>query len=406
MSTQTTNAKPQKHSQRAHALLSASGASRWLNCTPSAKLEEEFGDKSVSSSYAAEGTLAHELAELYLRKDVLENISDEDFERSLEDIMANELFNDEMLEVVPIYTDYCEDQYIEAKKNNEYAIIEIEQKLDLTEYVPESFGTADTIIISDGLMEVIDLKYGKGIPVYADWNKQLMLYALGALRKYDTMYDINEVLVTICQPRINNISSWQISVEELLRWAEEYLVPTAELAFNGEGELNAGDWCRFCAVRNRCRKLYEQQLEIAKHEFAEPQLLSDDEIADIVQRTPKLIEWANSIAEYANKKAIEENKQWPGLKLVEGRSRRKWIDEDKALEIIFEQFPELDEADVTTTKINGITAIEKLVGRKKFIEKLKDVVVTTQGKPTLVPLQDKRPAMGIQQAQLDFSNNE
>lgn len=406
MSMQTTNAKPQKHSQRAHALLSASGASRWLNCTPSAKLEEEFGDKSTSSQYAAEGTLAHELAELYLRKDVLENISDEDFERSLEDIMANELFNDEMLEVVPIYTDYCEDQYIEAKKNNEYAIIEIEQKLDLTEYVPESFGTADTIIISDGLMEVIDLKYGKGIPVYADWNKQLMLYALGALRKYDTMYDINEVLVTICQPRINNISSWQISVEELLRWAEEYLVPTAELAFNGEGELNAGDWCRFCAVRNRCRKLYEQQLEIAKHEFAEPQLLSDDEIADIVQRTPKLIEWANSIAEYANKKAIEENKHWPGLKLVEGRSRRKWIDEDKALEIIFEQFPELDEADVTTTKINGITAIEKLVGRKKFIEKLKDVVVTPQGKPTLVPLQDKRPAMGIQQAQLDFSNNE
>lgn len=402
---QMTSTKPQKHSQRAHALLSASGASRWLNCTPSAKLEDEYGDKSTSS-YAAEGTLAHELAELYLRKDVLENICDEDFERSLEEIMANELFDDEMLEVVPIYTDYCEDQYIEAKKNNEYAIIEIEQKLDLTEYVPESFGIADTVIISDGLMEVIDLKYGKGIPVYADRNKQLMLYALGALRKYDTMYDINEVRVTICQPRINNISSWQISVEELLRWAEEHLKPTAELAFNGGGELNAGDWCRFCAVRNQCKKLYEQQFEIAKHEFAEPQLLSDDEIADIVQRTPKLVEWANSIAEYAKKKAIEENKQWPGLKLVEGRSRRKWIDEDKALETIFEQFPELDEADVTTTKINSITAIEKLVGKKKFFEKLKDVVVTPQGNPTLVPLQDKRPAMGVQQAQLDFSDNE
>lgn len=403
MSMQTTSTKPQKHSQRAHALLSASGASRWLNCTPSAKLEDEYGDKSTSS-YAAEGTLAHELAELYLRKDVLENISDADFERSLEEIMANKLFNDEMLEVVPTYTDYCEDQYVEAKKNNDYAIIEIEQKLDLTEYVPESFGTADTVIISDGLMEVIDLKYGKGIPVYADWNKQLMLYALGALRKYDTMYDINEVRVTICQPRINNISSWQISVEELLRWAEEELRPTADMAFRGEGELNAGDWCRFCAVRNQCKKLYEQQFEIAKHEFAEPQLLTDEEIADIVQRTPKLVEWANSIAEYAKKKAIEENKQWPGLKLVEGRSRRKWIDEDKALETIFEQFPELDEADVTTTKINGITAIEKLVGKKKFFEKLKDVVVTPQGNPILVPLQDKRQAIGVQQAQLDFSD--
>lgn len=400
---QTTSNKPQKHNQRAHALLSASGASRWLNCTPSAKLEDEYGEKSTSS-YAAEGTLAHELAELYLRKDVLENISDEDFERSLEDIIANELFDDEMLEVVPIYTDYCEDQYIESKKNNKYAIIEIEQQLDLTEYVPESFGTADTIIISDGLIEVIDLKYGKGIPVYADWNKQLMLYALGALRKYDTMYDINEVRVTICQPRINNISSWQISVEELLRWAEEYLKPTADMAFHGEGELNAGDWCRFCTVRNQCKKLYEQQFEIAKYEFAEPQLLTDEEIADIVQRTPKLVEWANSVAEYAKKKALEENKQWPGLKLVEGRSRRKWIDEEKALETIFEQFPELDEADVTTTKINGITAIEKLVGKKKFFEKLKDVVVTPQGNPTLVPLQDKRPAMGVQQAQLDFGD--
>ncbi len=400
---QTTSTKPQKHSQRAHALLSASGASRWLNCTPSAKLEDEYGEKSTSP-YAAEGTLAHELAELYLRKDVLENISDTDFERSLEEIMANELFNDEMLEIVPNYTDYCEDQYIEAKKNNDYAVIEIEQKLDLTEYVPESFGTADVIIISDGLMEIIDLKYGKGIPVYADWNKQLMLYALGALRKYDTMYDINEVQVTICQPRINNISSWQISVKELLQWAEDELKPAANKAFNGEGELNAGDWCRFCGVRNQCRKLYEQQIEIAKHEFAEPQLLSDDEIADIVQRTPKLVEWANSVAEYAKKKAIEENKQWPGLKLVEGRSRRKWIDENKALETIFEQFPELDEADVTTTKINGITTIEKLVGKKKFFEKLKDVVVTPQGSPTLVPLQDKRPAMGVQQAQIDFTN--
>lgn len=400
---QMTSNKLQKHSQRAHALLSASGASRWLNCTPSAKLEYEYGDKSTSS-YAAEGTLAHELAELYLRKDVLENISDADFERNLEEIMANELFNDEMLEVVPTYTDYCEDQYIEAKKNNDYAIIEIEQKLDLTEYVPESFGTADTVIISDGLMEVIDLKYGKGIPVYADWNKQLMLYALGALRKYDTMYDISEVRVTICQPRINNISSWQISVEELLRWAEEELRPTANMAFNGEGELNAGDWCRFCAVRNQCKKLYEQQFEIAKHEFAEPKLLTDEEIADIVQRTPKLVEWANSVAEYAKKKALEENKQWPGLKLVEGRSHRKWIDEDRALETIFKQFPELDETDVTTTKINSITAIEKLVGKNKFFEKLKDVVVTPQGNPTLVPLQDKRPAMGVQQAQFDFGD--
>lgn len=394
----------QNHSQRSHALLSASGAGRWLNCTPSAKLEDEYGEKK-SSVYAEEGTLAHELSELYLRKDTLNSISEQDFDQRLEEIMANGLFNEEMLEVVPIYTDYCTAQLGSAQEDNPYAIMEIEQKLDLTDFVPESFGTADCVVINDNLMEVIDLKYGKGVPVYAEWNKQLMLYGLGALQKYDTMYDITEVRLTIIQPRINNISSWQISVEELRKWAEEELKPKAQLAFNGEGELNAGDWCRFCAVRNQCRKLYEQQLEIAQHEFAKPALLTDDEIADIVRRTPKLVEWANSIAEYAQKKAIEENKQWPGLKLVEGISRRKWVDEDQASNAIFARCPELSEDEIFNMKLKSITDIEKLVGKVRFKELLSDVVIKPQGKPTLVPLEDKRPAMGYNQAQLDFADN-
>lgn len=399
---QTSSTKPQEHSQRSHALLSASGAGRWLNCTPSAKLEDEYGEKK-SSVYAQEGTLAHELSELYIKRDTLLDINEQDFDQRLEEIMANELFNEEMLDVVPIYTDYCAAQLAEAKTVNPLAVMEIEQKLDLTDFISESFGTADCVIINDNLMEVIDLKYGKGVPVYAEWNKQLMLYGLGALQKYDTMYDISEVRLTIVQPRINNISSWQISVEELRRWAEEELKPKAQLAFNGEGELNAGDWCRFCAVRNQCRKLYEQQLEIAQHEFAEPALLTDDEIADIVRRTPKLIEWANSIAEYAQKKAIEENKQWPGLKLVEGISRRKWIDEDQVSNVIFARCPELSEDEIFTMKLKPITSIEKIVGKKRFEEILSDVVVKPQGKPTLVPLEDKRPAMGYNQAQLDFA---
>ena len=205
---QTSSTKPQKHnqlqkhSQRSHALLSASGAGRWLNCTPSAKLEDEYGEKK-SSIYAEEGTLAHELSELYLSKDVLGTINEQDFDSRLEEIMANSLFSEEMLEVVPIYTDYCSAQLAEAKTTNPFAIMEIEQKLDLTAFVPESFGTSDCVIINDNLMEVIDLKYGKGVPVYAEWNKQLMLYGLGALQKYDTMYDISEVRLTIVQPRIN-----------------------------------------------------------------------------------------------------------------------------------------------------------------------------------------------------------
>lgn len=390
-----------KHNTRAHALLSASGASRWLNCTPSAKLEEEFGERK-SSPYAAEGTLAHELSELYLRHDVLQDISTQDFEAGLEDIMANELFSEEMLDVLPVYTDYCAAQLAEAQTSNPMACMVIEQKLDLTEYVPESFGTADCTIINDSLLEVIDLKYGKGLTVYADWNKQLMLYGLGALRRYDTLYDITDVRLTIVQPRLNNISSWQISVEELLAWAETELKPRADMAFNGEGELSAGAWCQFCAVKNRCRKLYEQQMEIAKHEFAEPELLTDEEIADIVLRVPKFVEWANSIAEYAQNKALTEDKQWPGLKLVEGISRRKWLNEEEAAKAIFAKCPELSEDEIFNMKLKSITNIEKLVGKKRFETLLSEQVVKPQGKPTLVPLSDKRPALGVEDAANDF----
>lgn len=400
MSTSTSNL--QKHSERSHALLSASGAGRWLNCTPSARLEDSCGENETSP-YAAEGTLAHELSELYISRDILGNITEQEFDARLEEIMSSDLFNEEMLDVVPIYTEYCGSQLAEAKTTNQLATMYIEQKLDLTQFVPESFGTADCVIINDGLMEVIDLKYGKGVPVYADWNKQLMLYGLGALRKYDTMYDISEIRLTIVQPRINNISSWQISTVELLEWAGKELVPRAQLAFEGKGELNAGDWCRFCTVRNRCRKLYEQQLEIAKHEFADPELLTDEEIAEIVKRTPKLIEWANSIAEYAQAKAVTENKTWPGLKLVEGISRRKWLDEDKASNAIFARCPELSEDEIFNMKLKPITSIEKIVGKKRFEEILSDVVIKPQGKPTLVSIEDKRPAIGHAQAQIDFS---
>lgn len=393
-----------RHNQRKHALLSASGAYRWLNCTPSAKLEDKYGEKKTSI-FAEEGTLAHELAELYIKNDILKNISDRDFNDSLERIMSNDLFNEEMLTVVPIYTDYCAEQYAAAQTANKFALIEIEQKLDLTAFVPESFGTADCIIINDDLIEIIDYKHGKGVPVYAEWNRQLMLYALGALEKYDTLYDISEVRLTIVQPRINNISSWQISVNELIHWSETELKPKAALAFKGDGELNSGDWCKFCAVKNQCRKLYEQQMEIAKYEFAKPILLSDDEIADIVKRAPEFINWIDSIQEFAQTEAFNNNKQWPGLKLVEGTSRRKWLDEDKAANIILKRCPEISEDEIFNTKLKPITSIEKLIGKKHFENTLSDIVVKAQGKPTLVPLDDKRPAMGINQAKIDFSNN-
>jgi len=397
----TSSTKPQKHSEREHALLSASAANRWFNCTPSAKLEDAEGPRT-SSVYADEGTLAHELGELYIRHDVLGTVDDQAFSDRFDEIMNNQLFSEEMLDVVPIYVDYCTEQFNAARTNDPQAIMEVEQKLDLTEFVPESFGTADCVILGGNLIEVVDYKHGKGVPVYAEWNKQLMLYGIGALRKYDVLYDIEEVRVTIVQPRINNISSWQISVEELLKWAEEELKPTAKLAFAGQGELKAGDWCKFCAVKNRCRTLYQQNVEIAKYDFQEPLLLTDEEIADILTRTPALVEWANSIQEYAQNLAINQGKTWPGFKLVEGTSRRKWLNDDAVAEAIFSKIPEASEDQIYDMKLKTITQIEKIFGKKVVAEQLSDVIVKPQGKPTLVPISDKRPALGTEEAINDF----
>lgn len=391
-----------EHSQRSHALLSASGASRWLACTPSARLENDFG-KNESSVYAKEGTLAHELGELMIRRDILNIISEDQYNYGLEQIMENELFNEEMLDVVPTYVDYVSQQFEEAKLRTNDARLEIEQKLDLREYIPESFGTSDAIIISDDILEVIDYKHGKGIPVSAEANKQMMVYALGSLAKYSMMYDINTIKMTVVQPRIDNISSWDISVDELIDWAETELKVKAEMAFKGEGELVVGDWCRFCSVKNKCRALYEENIKIAEYDFKEPRLLNDNEISDILLRTPALVEWANAISEYAQKQAIEEGKVWPGFKLVEGRANRKWVDEDTVVQALFSRLPDLNDEDVYTQKLKSITAIEQKIGKAKFAKLLSDIVVKPQGKPTLVQESDKRQAISSQ-AMTDFSD--
>lgn len=399
--THTMSTKPQKHSEREHALLSASGASRWINCTPSARLEEKYGEQSTSV-FASEGTLAHEIAELYLRLDVLGTLDNEDFQESIAAKMSNDLFKEEMLDFVSVYTEYCKAQFNEAKTNDECAIIEIEQKLDLTSYVPESFGTADCVVIGGGTLEIIDLKYGKGVPVYADYNKQLMLYALGALDAFSIMYDIDTVKMTIVQPRLGNISTYSMPVSELGIWADQELRPAATKAFAGEGELNSGDWCKFCSIKNRCKALYNKMLETAKYEFAEPELMTDDEVADVLNRAPKLIEWLDSVKEYASVEALRNNKIWPGFKLVEGVSRRKWDSEEKVTEAIFANFPEASEDEIYDLKLKSISEIEKLYGKKAVAEKLKSVIIKPQGKPTLVPESDKRPALGIEDAVSEF----
>lgn len=387
------------HSQRAHALLSASGASRWMACTPSARLEEQFGGGDTQSAYAAEGTLAHEIAELYLRYD-LDLIDTDNFNKGLDSLMDNDLFAPEMLDEVEKYTSYCSEQYRAAKANGTGTIALIEERVDLAAWIPEAFGTNDFIVISDGTMEIVDLKYGRGVVVSATANKQLMLYALGALAKYELSYDITNIKLTIIQPRIDNINSWEIDPDDLMDWAETEVKKKAELAFKGEGELAAGDWCKFCKVKNRCRELAAQNMRLAQHEFKVPALLSDDEISNILKQAPKLVEWANDVTAYAQEQAINRGKKWPGFKLVEGRSIRKWVDEDKVEQILIDNNFEEDE--IFDMKLKGITAMEKLLGKTQFDALLKDVVIKPQGKPTLVPISDKRSALGIEDAIKDF----
>lgn len=391
---------PINHTQRAHALLSASGASRWLNCTPSARLEEEFG-KEEASVYAAEGTLAHEFAELIIRHTILKELSQAAFEARYYELLENDLYTEDMLDYVYQYVDYVKDELAASSIDTKDAVLIIEEKVDLRQWIPESFGSCDAIIIADGTMKVMDLKYGKGVPVSAIGNKQLMLYALGAYDKYSIMYDIVNIDLHIVQPRINNINSWSVEADELLNWAENTVIPAAKLAFSGQGQLKAGEWCKFCKVKARCRELYKANIELAKYDFASPQdLLTDDEIADIIDKVPRLVEWANSVLAYATEEAVENGKVWPGHKLVAGRSTRKFTNEIDVANALMKEGFERDA--IFDTKLKSLTALERVTGKKAFEALLGSYVVKSEGKPTLVPLSDKRPAIGAEDAINDF----
>lgn len=378
-----------------HAILSPSGASRWLNCTPSARLEEKF--PNTTSSFAEEGTLAHSLGELIIRNR-LGLIKKDAFHNQLQQIADNELYSEAMY-------DYCDDYAVfvlEAlAKAGLSSLIFIEEQVDLTNYVPEGFGTRDVTIVG-GKLSLIDLKYGKGVAVSAVENKQLMLYALGSLDEFDYLFDIKTVELIIYQPRIDNISSFEISVDDLKDWAENTLKPKAELAFAGEGDFVPGAHCQFCKAKAVCKALADQSLEIAKYEFADPNLLTDADIADILNRYDLFTTWINAVEEYALTEAIN-GKSWPGYKLVEGRSNRKYSDpEAAAIRLIEKGFTQ---AEILTAKIKGIGELEKAIGKKEFNTYLSDLIIKPQGKPALVPVSDKRPAFSsVESAKADFAN--
>ena len=390
----------QEHSSRSHALLAASRASRWMNCPPSARLEEKM-DESAPSKYAEEGTLAHEIAEVMLRGR-FRLLPADDCTKEVRRLKKNPLYSDEMKTYLDVYLDYVTEQYRVAIQSTPDAVISLEERLDFSRWVEQGFGTGDAIVIADGVMEVIDLKYGKGVEVFAEKNPQLLLYGLGALEAFDMLFGIKTVKLTIVQPRQERIDSWSISAEDLYIWGDEEVKPKAALAYEGKGEMKCGHWCKWCRVKPLCAKMAETNLDLAKDEFKEPQLLSDDRLVEVFTQLPMLKDWAESVAEYLLKQALA-GKEVPGYKVVEGRTQRKWADEAQVREILSVDH---DPSEFMVTKLAGIPAIEKLL-KKDFQPLLGDLVVIPQGIPTLVPLSDKRPAMnGLSQAKAEFSSPE
>lgn len=370
-----------------HAILSASGAHRWLECTPAARLELEFKDQE--STAAAQGTAAHNLCEHKLKKAL--------HIRSKRPV--SEFNDDEMEEHSDAYVEYVLEQLEEVKKNCKDPLVLIEERLDFSCYVPEGFGTADTIIIGDKNLHIIDMKYGQGILVYAEDNPQMKLYALGALASYESLYDIEEVTMHIFQPRRENVSAWTISVDELKKWAENDLVPKAKLAFKGEGEYLPGDWCTFCRAAVKCRARADEKLRLAQSEFKLPPLLTDNEIEEILSKLSDLTRWANEIVAYATDAAVNHGKEWSGFKVVEGRSNRKYKDEDKIAEVAKAN----GYKDIYRTSLITLTEMEKLMGKQKFKDILGDFIIKPPGKPTLVPLSDKRQALNVSSAKTEFN---
>ena len=370
-----------------HALLSASSSHRWLNCNPSARLEQEFADQETEA--AAEGTAAHALAEHKLRKALKM--------RTKKPISKYD--SDEMDAYTDGYVEFVLEQLAEAKKDCKDPLIPVEQKLDFSCFVPDGFGTGDCIIIADKTLHIIDLKYGQGILVEAEGNPQMMLYALGALRLFDSLYDIETVSMTIYQPRRENVSTWSIPVEALMEWTENTLKPKAELAFKGEGEFQPGSWCTFCKAAVKCRARAEAKLQLAQYEFAMPPLLTDEEIEDILTRLDDLTKWANEIQAYAQNAAINHGKNWRGFKPVESRTNRKYTDE----EAVAQAAKDAGYHDIYKHSLITIAEMERLMGKKTFAEVLGALVVKPQGKPTLVPASDKRPAITSSGAKQDFT---
>lgn len=379
--------------EKKHALLAPSSAARWLRCTGAPALESSVPDRG--SEFAAEGTLAH----AYCAKRLKERLGQPTDSEDKEIAELADRHTGEMDYYTQMYADLVWEKFEEARKATADAVLVVERRLELSEFIIEGKGTADAIIIADGTLEVIDFKYGKGVEVSAEHNPQLMIYAAGAYEAYSLDYAIDTLRLTIVQPRIGNHSSWQTGSAELLAWAHGELKERAAQAYYGQGSQEPGPWCQFCKVRARCAALAAKCKAAAKCD-EDAKLLGPDEIAGLLPLLPQIKAWCGAVEEYALGQALAGVKL-NGFKLVEGRSIRKITDPDTAAaRLSGEGFAA--EAIYKPQELRGISDLERLVGRKKLAELCGDLIHKPAGKPTLAPETDKRKEWSS--AEADFAN--
>lgn len=367
-----------------HALLSASSAHRWLECPISVLMTADLPD--TAGEAAAEGTLAHSIVE-----ERLDSIIEKGKwpKKASAKLRMHELYRPVMEEHADTMVGYVMDVFDRLTDEGRYPMLMSEQRLDFSRWVPDGFGTGDALIIADGELHVVDYKYGKGVPVYAEDNPQLRLYALGAYDAFDPLYDIHEVHTHIVQPRLGSQTTEKLTAEELLKWADEYVAPRAKMAMTGSGEPNPGEWCRFCKARATCRARAEQHLALMRYEFQSPLEMTPEEIGDILGRVDELCKWAKSVKDYALMTAVSNGKTFPGWKLVRGRANRKLTDESEVAEILLKTGFRPEQI----YSLKGLTDLEEVVGKNALSALLGDLIVKPEGRPTLAPESDKRQAI-------------
>lgn len=376
-----------------HAKLSASGAKKWMNCPGSVVMEADFPD--VQSSYAAEGTTAHSLGEAKIRLAIKE-LTKAKYHKAIKDLDIT----DDMEGYTDDYCDFVLERFNAAKAKTADAILLLEQRLDFSNWVPGGFGTGDCVIVASGYMEIIDLKYGSGVVVPVENNPQLRLYALGACDAWDYLYGIEEVTMTIYQPRRDNISTETIAADELYQWGD-MISEKAQIANSGTDECHAGSHCDdgFCKARPVCRAYADSCNQLAAMEFAHPTQLSVEEISEVLELSSRLVKWSELVKAYALDKA-KQGMKFPGYKLVEGRSSRKYAVSDGVILGVLKGHG-LKEEDAMVHKLRTVADMEKFLGKKEFESVLGQYVTKTPGDPTLVPITDKRPEIGSDAAAVD-----